>query len=315
MDMEAFKKAMLFRYPEIIPMGVHIPPATWKEHRNELCSLIQKFPSIFGDVHEITRQLDESLKGYVEEYTDSWGCVWKNLGYGSIVKGHPVPKREDVHRLCIPEKDEGIGHGFMYLRLIDLRGYEEFMIDIAEEPPELQILIDKVLEYNLRQIRLLLQKDDSEMIMLADDLGMQNGLPMSLEKWRKYIRPCFERIFGLCRKHNRYVYMHTDGQIYQLIDDLLECGLNAIGPQFRANGLDNLVKYCKGRIGVLLDLDRQMLPFCSKQDIFDHVREIIENFWLPEGGIGIFTEFPPDMSPENMESVCMAMEKYMYFQG
>lgn len=48
----------------------------------------------------------------------------------------------------------------MYLRLLDIRGHEEFMIDIAEEPPELQMLIDKVLEYNFRQIRLLLQKDN-----------------------------------------------------------------------------------------------------------------------------------------------------------
>ena len=42
-----------------------------------------------------------------------------------------------------PAVNDGLPHGFMYLRLADLRGFEELMIDFAEEPPELQMLIDK----------------------------------------------------------------------------------------------------------------------------------------------------------------------------
>ncbi len=56
-------------------------------------------------------------------------------GMEAIVTGHPVPTREDVHRLEIPTEDAGLPHGFMYLRLQDLRGFEELMIDFAEEPP------------------------------------------------------------------------------------------------------------------------------------------------------------------------------------
>jgi hypothetical protein len=53
------------------------------------------------------------------------------------------------------------------------------MIDFAEEPPELQLLIDKVLAYNLRQIAIELSKMKSRdsVIGFGDDLGMQNGLP------------------------------------------------------------------------------------------------------------------------------------------
>ena len=53
----------------------------------------------------------------------------------------------------------------MYLRLADLRGFEELMIDFAEEPPELQLLIDIVLEYNMRQLKIILENNKSKVLI------------------------------------------------------------------------------------------------------------------------------------------------------
>ena len=45
---------------------------------------------------------------------------------------------EDVKpQTQLPTEDMDFPHGFMYLRLSDLRGFEEIMVDFAEEPPEL----------------------------------------------------------------------------------------------------------------------------------------------------------------------------------
>jgi uroporphyrinogen decarboxylase len=311
-------KSLRFEHPEYIPVSVSILPAAWMKYREAMDEIVACHPILF-DAHEVGDRDYDAVGGtYVAgEHVDVWGCVWSNLhsGMESIVTEHPVPTREAVHSLRMPEEDAGLPHGFMYLRLADLRGFEELMMDFAEEPPELQMLIDVVLAYNLRQARIKLDDLESEgqIVYLGDDLGMQTSLPMSPAKWRKYLKPCYEQIYRPFRDAGHYVYMHSDGHIYEIISDLVDCGVNVVNPQVGANGLDNLARVCKGRVCVDLDLDRQLFPFCTPQDIDDHVREAVEVLGSPAGGLWLKAEIGFDVPLENVEAICAALEKYRGF--
>jgi hypothetical protein len=205
----------------------------------------------------------------------------------------------------------------MYLRLSDLRGFDEIMVDFAEEPPELQMLIDKVLAYNLRQVKRKAEKLDGApgFVYFGDDLGMQDRLPMRPEKWRKYLKPCFREIYKAIREKGHYVYMHTDGHILEIIPDLIDCGVDVVNPQVGANGLENLASACKGKICVDLDLDRQKLPFWKPADIDAHVKEAVEVLGSPEGGLWLKGEVADDVPLENVEALCCAMETYSTYFG
>ena len=307
-------KAMRFEGPECIPVSVSILPSAWMKYREELDEIVGRHPLLFGD-KEADRDYDAVGGTYVAgEHVDVWGCVWSNVktGMESIVTGHPVPTRADVRRLEMPAENAGLPHGFMFLRLTDLRGFEEAMLDFVEEPPELQRLIDVVLEYNLRQARLLLETLDAgpQIVYFGDDLGMQDALPMRPETWRKYLKPCYERIYGPFREAGHFVYMHTDGHILEIVPDLRDCGVNVVNPQFRANGLDGLAEVCKGKVCVDLDLDRQMFPFCKPADVDAHVRESVERLGSPEGGLWLKAEVADDIPLENVEAICAALEKH-----
>jgi len=308
-------KALTFEHPEYIPVGVSILPAAWMKHREALDEIVVRHPILFGDHKEGDRDYDAVGGTYMEgEHVDVWGCVWSNIKTGreSIVTGHPVPTREAVHSLKIPELDVGFPHGFMYLRLADLRGFEELMLDFAEEPPELQMLIDTVLAYNLRQaeIRLRGMEGQGKIVYFGDDLGMQNSLPISPPKWRKYLKSCYAQIYKPFREAGYYVYMHTDGHIIEIVPDLVDCGVNVVNPQIRANGLDDLAAVCKGKVCVDLDLDRQLFPFCTPEEIDVHVREAVEKLGSPEGGLWLKAEVADDVPLENVEAICAALEKY-----
>ena len=136
---------------------------------------------------------------------------------------------------------------------------------------------------------------------------------MSPAKWRKYLKPCFAKIYGRCHEAGLYVFMHTDGHIIEIIPDLIECGVNVVNPQIRANGLDNLVRVCKGKVCVHLDLDRQMFPFATPAEIDAHVREAVEALGAPEGGLWLIAETGPDVPLENIEAICTALERYRGF--
>jgi len=309
-------RAMSYECPEYIPVSGSLLPATWKKYREELDELVARHPIIFGQPQE-DRDYDDIQGTYREgEHVDEWGCVWSNVREGcqAIVTGHPVPTREAVHSLKPPPAGSGLCHGFMWLRLADLRGFEELMIDFAEEPPELQMLIDIVLEYNLGEVRRMLQ-NPPRMAHFGDDLGMQDSLAISPEKWRRYMKPCYTATYGLCREAGVPVYMHTDGHIIPIIRDLIECGVKVLNPQIRANGLDRLAAECKSKVCVNLDLDRQMFPFCAPEDIDPHVREAVEKLGAPEGGLWLSAECGPDVPLANIEAICQALETYRaYFR-
>ena len=201
----------------------------------------------------------------------------------------------------------------MYLRLLDLRGFDEAMFDFAEEPPELQMLVDKVAEYNRLQVLEAL-KTAGRVMYFGDDLGMQNSLAIGPEKWRKYLKPAFQKIYAPVRDAGKLVYMHTDGMMHEIIPDLFECGVNMVNPQIRANGLDNLVRVCKGRYPMNLDLDRQLFPFVTPEQCRAHVRESIETMFLPEGGLGIVIEIGPDVPPANIRALLQTAEEYRHFR-
>jgi hypothetical protein len=305
-------KAMNFDHPDTIPVSVGILPAAWIKYRETLEEIVLRHPLIFGAKQPGSFDYDAVTGTYTAgEHVDCWGCVWSNIHHGceSIVTGHPVPTRAEVHNLKPPPAGSGFKHGFMWLILSDLRGFEELMVDFAEEPPELQMLIDIVLEYNCGEIARMVEKRPS-LMGFGDDLGMQHGLAIGEHKWRKYMKPCYRRMYTMCHDAGAKVYMHTDGHLIPIIKDLIECGVNVLNPQVRANGLANLARECQGQVCVALDLDRQMFPFCTPQDIDDHVREAVETLGSPAGGLWLGAECGPDVPLENIEAICMALEKY-----
>jgi hypothetical protein len=139
---------------------------------------------------------------------------------------------------------------------------------------------------------------------------MQHALAMGPQNWRKYMKPCFARIFGYWRKTGRPVYFHTDGCIHEIIPDLVDCGVQIVNAQYRANGLDNLERVCKGKVCLNLDLDRQLFPFATPAQIDAHIRQAIERLTLPEGGLWVSAECGPDVPMANIEAICTALEKY-----
>lgn len=308
-------QAMTYDHPKQLPVSVSFLPRAWLTRYDELAAVVREYPDLFPapPARETLREnMPESYR--LGTFVDEWGCVWSNLeeGMEAIVTGHPVPEREMIRELEIPSLRTGrLPHGLMYLRLLDLRGFEEAMIDFAEECEELDILIEKVLTYNLIQTDIFLRDNpDSRVIYFGDDLGMQNGLAIGPDKWRRYIGPCFAQLFARVKAAGRYAYLHTDGMIWEIMPDLRAAGVDMINPQYRANGLDNLARVCRGKIPINLDLDRQLFPFATPSQLDDHVRECVETLYLPEGGLGLNVELNYEVPPENIVALLDALRKY-----
>ena len=309
--------------PDEIPLSIGILPAAWIRYGAELQRLTDQYPQFFHGRQVDYEHIVDHLSGHYKKgvWVDEWGCEWFNehTGNEAIVKGHPLQTEEDIENLVIPPNRDGrLPHGFMYLRLLDLCGFENAMIWFAEEGETIQTLIDKVLEYNIYQVAAVLPRM-GEVIHFGDDLGTQTGLAIGAVRWRKYMKPCFRKLYGMIKayKPSQLIYMHTDGCIWEIMPDLVECGVDIINPQYRANGLDNLVRVCRKEqiITINLDLDRQLFPWATRSQIFDHVGECVEALYMKEGGLGLNVELNYEVPLENMAAILDAVEKYRHYKG
>jgi hypothetical protein len=196
----------------------------------------------------------------------------------------------------------------MYMRLYYVRGYENFMVDVAKNEPRLQALIERILSFNARVVQKWVEIGVNY-FDFRDDLGIQKGLPISPESWRRYIKPSFAHLFGLCRDQDVYVALHTDGHILDIIPDLIECGVQLLNPQVRPNTLEGLADRCKGKVALKLDLDRQLFPFATPQQLRGHIHQAVDTLALPEGGLMLLAELNYDVPLENIESILSTLDE------
>lgn len=204
----------------------------------------------------------------------------------------------------------GTDHGGIFLRLTYLRGFDSFMVDIAEGRPELDELTDIVTDYWFGVTKRWVDAG-ADMVSFGDDLGFQNRLPMSPASWRKVIKPSYQRIFGYCRAHGVHVHLHTDGYIVDIIPDLIECGVTSLNPQELVNGLETLRRLAFGKVFINLDIDRQSVTvFGTPEECDAHILNCVRTLGSPNGGLSFIWGVYPGTPYENIEAVVRAMDRY-----
>lgn len=313
----------------IAPCDVGINYTIWESYEERLEKLQQECPHV-----RIGGKAGKDSPRTVEHKNrDAWGCLWHYPGMGldGQVVEHPLDSWEKFETWEAPSAVEsveaikkeaekrsaeerpphaGLEHGFLFLRLTYLRGFENFMIDVAEESPKLYELRDIVADY-WYQITKAHLDCGAVHVGGGDDLGLQDRLPISPDSWRKLIKPAYRRIFGLARKRGATVGLHTDGYIVDIIPDLIEIGVTDLNPQDLVNGLDNLVRLAKGRVHISLDIDRQRITvFGTPEEVDAHIKNCIRKLGSSQGGLSLVWGVYPVTPIENIEAVVRAMEEY-----
>jgi len=344
---ENFLRAAGMNEPEWIPCSVSISPPLWSKYRERMEDLVLKHPRIFGEYRKGSRDFDDfGIRRAGNRITDEWGCIWAFLVdglQGQVVK-HPLEDWENLKSYKPPDplllnnvpkegfpaspgdfkealkriqkvKSEGrlaIGgcpHGFMFQRLYYLRGFENLMKDFVTEPPELKVLINMVVNFNLKIIRRWLMVG-IDLLSCGDDLGMQDRLPIRPEAFRKYLVPAYKKMFTPVREKGIHIRFHSDGHIMEVAEDLIETGVTILNLQDLVNDVEKIKRKLKGKVCIDLDIDRQrIIPFGKPNEIKSHVNHVISELNSQEGGFMITVDIYPPTPIENIEALCQALEE------
>ncbi len=322
---ERYRAAIAFQGPDRVPVRHSVRPGARMRHGEALEELLRQYPP---DVKRLglrmpTVKMDRG-------YRDHWGTTWRPTDTGEwlgVPVGHaladlsflstfhwpdPISEGDWDEVECIIAEDNHehylLGDGGNFFELFQwLRGYENALCDLITGEAHVEYILDRMLEHNLKRTRRFVELG-VDAVGFGDDWGTQQDLIINPELWRHYFKPRYREMFDAAGKHGAFVHFHSDGNVTQIIPDLVELGVNELNIQLPVMDMTWLSSRLKGRVAVRGGLDRQkVLPFGSPDDVRRHVHEVFSAFGGPAGGWIGDGELNSDVPLENARAMFEAI--------
>jgi uroporphyrinogen decarboxylase len=199
-----------------------------------------------------------------------------------------------------------------------LRGFEDWFADLIADPTFYHALLERITDLwiEMAQDELDAAGDSVDFCFFGDDVAFQDGPMMSMELYRKMVKPYHARVFSYIKsRSSAKILYHTCGSVAHLIPDLIELGVDALNPvQVSAKGMDT--KTLKREFGKdicfwgAIDTQR-VLPFGSPADVAAEAKRRIEDLG-PDGGYVLCAvhNIQADVTPENICAMYDAAREY-----
>jgi uroporphyrinogen decarboxylase len=198
-----------------------------------------------------------------------------------------------------------------------LRGFEDWLMDLALDPRTACYLLDRMVEHWLERARRLIEAagEAIDIIMYGDDIAHNTGPLVSPAMYRRLLKPYQVKICSALRSwSSAKVLYHTDGDVSLLMDDFIEAGVDALNPiQVTAGGMADIAGL-KARYGDRITFwggvdTQQVLPFWQPAEVRAEVRRLADT--LGQGGgyiVSASNDIIADVPPENICAMFAAFD-------
>lgn len=322
---EVVRRALMFEYPERVPRDLWVLPGAAKQHGEFLRDLARRFPGDItgtpnvyrpstvarGDLHARGRSVDE------------WGVVWENLGEGHIgeVKQPIVSDLDDWRSVRAPcetlPEDERTARDAVnrscagserfvkagccprpWERYQFLRGTVDAMMDVMDPDERVMGLLSTIHEFYMRELEFWVTTD-VDAIGFMDDWGSQRQLLIPPRVWRDLFRPLYRDYCDIAHTHGKFAFMHSDGHITEIYQDLVDVGVDALNSQLFCMDMAELACIAKGKMTFWGEIDRQhVLNDANPEAGRRAVRRVAEHLYDPAGGVIAQFEFGIGNNPD-----------------
>ncbi len=264
---------------------------------------------------------------------DDWGVIYRRNPHGLPVPiGHPLTNVVDLNHFPIPEPERA------HLLLLDLArdrfkgevalfwlmrgvfvhswrltGMENYMIKMYEEPEFIHRISAMVTEYNLKQLDLLVSAG-IDVLVVEDDIATTNNLLISPKHFMEFVNPYNKKLVERAHHLGLKVVRHSDGNLWSIMDVLIDSGYDGINPLEPQAGMDlKKVKDAYGnKICLLGNIDcKELLTKGNPEQVEAAVRQAIDV--AAKGGGYILCDsnsLHPGVNPENCIAMFEATKKY-----
>ncbi|MBM3145180.1 MAG: hypothetical protein FJ010_09465 [Chloroflexi bacterium] len=283
-------------------------------------------------------------------FIDSWGSGQKEIEPGVWYPGvHPMSEAtaiEEIEKYPWPDMNDPtrIAHVeeaarrlaeqneyaivatpwllFPFERAHAMQGLDVFLLNMALYPDFARALLYKITEVCKSLMGPFLAKlgDNVDIIKIGDDLGTQDSLLISPKMYREMLKPLHADFIQFIKERTKAkVFFHTDGDVFSLIPDFIEIGVDILNPVQTSAGkmsdLEGLKKHYGKNIVFCGGIDtHRILPFGAPEEVRQEVRRVMQALG-PGGGYmaaSVHTVMN-DVPPENVLAMVDAVEELGYY--
>ncbi len=133
--------------------------------------------------------------------------------------------------VCDENKDDYFTIAFLGWGLFEtswgIRGFENVLMDVAAEPDFFEELLERITNQFLAYVEFTCKSlPDVDAIMFGDDWCDQRGVIVGPDRWRELFKPRYARIYDAAHAHGKIVASHCCGSTVDIMDDMIEIGLD-----------------------------------------------------------------------------------------
>jgi uroporphyrinogen decarboxylase len=190
---------------------------------------------------------------------------------------------------------------------------QNLLVDFIENPQLPRDIAEMVSDYKIRLMRRAIGLG-ADVIVSGDDYAHRNAPIMSPAHFRQFVLPYLARTVEAAHEMGVPYIKHTDGNIWSLLEDMVEVGIDAIDPLEPLAGMDiGKVKQKFGdRVAVVGNLDcGKLLPYATPAEVEEAVKETLAKA-APGGGhiLASSNSIHPAVKPENYKAMAEAGKKW-----
>lgn len=234
-------------------------------------------------------------------YIDEWGVTYKHGGVEEVafpLKG-PISTLEDAKSYVTPDPNapHRLGelpsivarykgkrailfhHRAAFMWSAFLMDMDRMLVSFFDEPELVTLVMDKVLEANIQIARNAIRAG-AEIIVLGDDYAHNIGPLMSPSIFKEFILPRLAKMVQVIKEEGAFCVKHSDGNIYSILDMIVNTGIDGINPIEPAAGMDlKTVKNLVGdRVCLLGNIDvAHLLPHGTPAEVEQAVIQAIRD--------------------------------------
>ncbi len=195
-----------------------------------------------------------------------------------------------------------------------MRGMEEFLMDLVTDPPMACAIMDRVLELR-KGCAARYAVAGVDLIELGDDVSTQLEMMLSPTLWREQLKPRLAEVIAAARsvKPDVIIFYHGDGNLRQIIPDLIEIGVDVLNPvQPECMDPAEIKRIYGDRLALWGTIGTQTtMPFGSPAEVRETVRQRIEACGAGGGLILAPTHvLEPDVPWANIEAFVEASREF-----
>jgi uroporphyrinogen decarboxylase len=279
------------------------------------------------------------------EIIDAWGTPWRRAAdslYFEIagfplrnatlddIEKYPWPKLTAPSRFVgLVEQAQAIhqaGYATVLVAGVTIfeqaclmRGMDTVLMDMASDEDFFTALLTKLKNLAIEYVDVLLRDVGRyvDVFVTGDDLGMTAGPMMSPAAYRRLIKPHHADLLGAIKQRiSGKIFFHSCGNIYRLLGDLADAGVDLINPvQVSAGEMGDTARLKRefgNRLSFCGGIDTlHVMPQGTVHDVRAEVRRRIQDL-APGGGYVAAAVhcIQPDVSPENTVALCDAVREF-----